>query len=344
MKKRLVSIAVIFFMISGVCNIDKGYAASVGVSVSGASCQVGQNVNVTIAYSGGYPALAKFSLSYDTSKLELVSSGGLYANGNAYLMESNNAGAASISATFTFRAKAAGDAYVSVSTIEGVTWNDEMFGGSASATVKISSASSGGGSSSTSGGSSSTSGGSSSSNKKPSSNTNGRGDFTDTSLGTPDDPQSEEEAVDPSEKPDQIQITIGDKTYIIVEDLSEKKMTEGFTAADSKYGEYEWKIQVAKSDESKYTLILLKDSETDEESWFFYDEETGQVTSSTSLDVMGTLEYERLLLESEEQADDNVNTYLIVLSCILGAAVIGLGGYMIYTKRGKLKRHDDDWE
>lgn len=129
-----------------------------------------------------------------TSKLELVSSGGLYANGNAYLMESNNAGAASISATFTFRAKAAGDAYVSVSTIEGVTWNDEMFGGSASATVKISSASSGGGSSSTSGGSSSTSGGSSSSNKKPSSNTNGRGDFTDTSLGTPDDPQSEEEA------------------------------------------------------------------------------------------------------------------------------------------------------
>ena len=63
---------------------------------------------------------------------------------------------------------------------------------------------------------------------------------------------------------DQIQITIGDKTYIIVEDLSEKKMPEGFTAADSKYGEYEWKIQVAKSDESKYTLILLKDSETDE--------------------------------------------------------------------------------
>ena len=132
--------------------------------------------------------------------------------------------------------------------------------------------------------------------------------------------------------------------YIIVEDLSEKKMPEGFTAADSKYGEYEWKIQVAKSDESKYTLILLKDSETDEESWFFYDEETGQVTSSTSLDVMGTLEYERLLLESEEQADDNVNTYLIVLSCILGVAVIGLGGYLIYTKRGKLRRHDDDWE
>ena len=121
-------------------------------------------------------------------------------------------------------------------------------------------------------------------------------------------------------------------------------MPEGFTATDSKYGEYEWKIQVAKSDESKYTLILLKDSETDEESWFFYDEETGQVTSSTSLDVMGTLEYERLLLESEGQADNNINTYLIVLSCILGAAVIGLGGYLIYTKRGKLRRHDDDWE
>lgn len=97
--------------------------------------------------------------------------------------------------TFTFQAKAAGSTAVSVNTVKGGTLDKVEFYNGASATVTVKEpASSGGGSSSTSGGSSSTSGGSSGSNKKPSSNTNGRGDFTDTSLGTPDDPQSEEEA------------------------------------------------------------------------------------------------------------------------------------------------------
>lgn len=343
MKKRMYILILTFTMMFGLISTTDGFAVSAGLS-GGGTYTKGQTFTMTLSYTGGTFGAAQGILSYDKNVLELKSASGTFNNATGEFVV-DAAGSQSLSMTFTFQAKAAGSTAVSVNTVKGGTLDKVEFYNGASATVTVKEpASSGGGSSSTSGGSSSTSGGSSGSNKKPSSNTNGRGDFTDTSLGTPDDPQSEEEAVDPSEKPDQIQITIGDKTYIIVEDLSEKKMPEGFTATDSKYGEYEWKIQVAKSDESKYTLILLKDSETDEESWFFYDEETGQVTSSTSLDVMGTLEYERLLLESEGQADNNINTYLIVLSCILGAAVIGLGGYLIYTKRGKLRRHDDDWE
>lgn len=250
------------------------------------------------------------------------------ANGNSFLLEAM--GTSTMSATFTFKANKTGNTTVSASTVAGETWDDGSFScGTASATVTVNAApSSSGNSGGSSSSGSSSSGGSS---HTPSSGTNGRGDFNSSSVVEPETEQEEE--ADPSEKPEQIEVTVGDKTYVIVEDLTDKEFPEGFAAEDAGYGEYDWPIQIAKSEASQYTLILLMDPETEEESWFFYDEETGAITSSRSITVTEAIEYERLAAEAAEPQDNTLTIALGVAAGVFALAFAGLGGYNIYTRK-----------
>ena len=326
MKKRLSILIIAFTLLLGTMATGYGFAVTASLS-GGGKHTLGSTFNVTLTYSNGTFGAMQGTLSYNSSVLEYVSySGGVYnpANGTVIL---DAPGATSMSMTFTFRAKAVGSSTISISNVEGGEADRTPFYVGASTTVTVSNPSSGSSGGSSSSGSSSSGG----SSHTPSSGTNGRGDFNSSSVVEPETEQEEE--ADPSEKPDQIEVTVGDKTYVIVEDLTDKEFPEGFAAEDAGYGEYDWPIQIAKSEASQYTLILLMDPETEEESWFFYDEETGTITSSKTITVAETLEYERLVAEAAEPEDNTLTIVLGVAAGVFALAFAGLGGYNIYTRK-----------
>ena len=135
------------------------------------------------------------------------------------------------------------------------------------------------------------------------------------------------------ESGEQIEVTVGDATYVIVEDLSEKELPEGFEAKDAVYGEYEWPIQLAVSEKSQYVLILLSGLESGEESWFFYDEESGAITGSKTITVAEALEYEVLSKAPKEDGDNSLTIALGAAAAVFALAFAGLGGYEIYKKK-----------
>lgn len=321
MKKRLFTLTIVFVMIIGMMFTTEGFAASASASISGGTVTVGQNITVRLTYTGTNLSLATSSISYDTLILQLTHINGMAVSGtNICVTESTGPGTPTMSSTLTFRAKAVGTSKVSASTSEIIDWNgDAVSGGSApptTVTVKAPATSSGGSSSSSS--------------KKTTSG--GRGNFKASNTGTPDEVEEVEE-VDPSVKPEQIEIVLGGRTYIICEVLKDKELPEGFTASDMEYGEYKWGIQVAKSEDSQYTLILLTDKETGEEGWFFFDEETGAITNSTTLTVAETLEHEKLVAESKNKDTENLLKIFIAATAILGVAFIGQNGYILFKKR-----------
>ena len=67
--------------------------------------------------------------------------------------------------------------------------------------------------------------------------------------------------------PEDIKVSVGDKEYILAENISENDVPKGFTITSAMYGEYE--IPVIKDSELKYTLAMLKDPETGDGKWFF---------------------------------------------------------------------------
>lgn len=366
MKKRLTALIIIMTLVFGISTLQTGYGASVSGSISSSSCVVNKETTVTLTYSGKSVFAATAVLKYDSSKLTITGVEGVsQRNGNTLLLESSSpSGSSSISARITFRANEVGSFTVSASTQECVAGGESVKctvspgkitvkekttstkpSDSGSHSGSSSSGSSSSGSHSGSSGSSSSSGGSSGSSgavQSSPSGTNGRGDFDEATSTVVEPPEAddeekteEEEEPDPSEKPDNIEVEVGDRTYVIVDDLKDKKLPEGFEAKDSAYGEYDWNIQIAVSDESEYKLILLSDPETDEEKWFFYDEETEKITSSRTISVEEALEYERLALEAEKGENSSMTIILGAAALAFALAFAGLGGYTIYNKRKK---------
>lgn len=361
MRKRLVVLAIAITFILGSMATGYGSAVTATMSANKRTCTVGDTISVTLTYKNGTFGAVQGTFSF-SSKLQLIGDGptnGTYNPGNGTLIL-DSAGSTSMSTTFKFKAVAAGDASVYMSNVTGGTIDKTPFDNGASVSITIkekssgSSSSSGGssssgssssGSHSGSSGSSSSSGGSSGSSgavQSSPSGTNGRGDFDEATSTVVEPPEAddeekteEEEEPDPSEKPDNIEVEVGDRTYVIVDDLKDKKLPEGFEAKDSAYGEYDWNIQIAVSDESEYKLILLSDPETDEEKWFFYDEETEKITSSRTISVEEALEYERLAIEAEKGENSSMTIILGAAALAFALAFAGLGGYTIYNKRKK---------
>lgn len=100
---------------------------------------MGKTVTVTLTYSGATMGASTINLSYDSSALTLSGQGGniSMANGNTFLLEAM--GTSSMSATFTFTAKKAGNYTVTATTTAGETWDQGSFScGPVSATIKVS--------------------------------------------------------------------------------------------------------------------------------------------------------------------------------------------------------------
>ena len=336
MRKRIVTLVIAVTLILGMSTIGQAFAVSASMS-GGGTYEVGDTVTVTLTYSGGQFGAVQGTFSYNSNVLTLQGnpSGGTYNAANGIIIM-DAAGASSLSMTFTFKATAVGPANISVSNVTGGTIDKVEFNNGASTVVTVvepatstpstPSGSQGSGGSSSSGSSgSSSSGGSGTTHSSPS-GTNGRGDFTEEEA-------VEQEEPDPSEKPEQIEVTVGDATYVIVEDLSEKELPEGFEAKDAVYGEYEWPIQLAVSEKSQYVLILLSGLESGEESWFFYDEESGAITGSKTITVAEALEYESLSKAPKEDGDNSLTIALGAAAAVFALAFAGLGGYEIYKKK-----------
>ncbi len=99
---------------------------------------------------------------------------------------------------------------------------------------------------------------------------------------------------DQSEDDSEIEVIVGDKTYYIQEDYSLEDIPSGFHLTTVTYAGEEI-LAIADSDEN-LILCLLKDGESGDQIWFFYDAETETFSESTELTAAQILEY---------MADDN---------------------------------------
>ncbi len=121
----------------------------------------------------------------------------------------------------------------------------------------------------------------------------------DPNIDNPDNPDTPEVDV-----PQDIVVTVGDIEYTIVESVEEDDIPKGFALTLAQYGEYD--IPVIKDTNLKYTFVLLKNSNTGDQEWFFYDEETDSFSSSSQLSVDEALEYSKLLAELNGEEDDSL--------------------------------------
>lgn len=120
----------------------------------------------------------------------------------------------------------------------------------------------------------------------------------DPNPDNPDNPDTPEVDV-----PQDIVVTVGDIEYTIVESVEESDIPKGFALTLAQYGEYD--IPVIKDNNLKYTFVLLKNSNTGDQEWFFYDEDTDSFSSSSQLSVDEALEYSKLLAELNGEEDDS---------------------------------------
>ena len=75
MRRRIFIILTALILAFGVFDMSAAFGAtSVKASLTGGSCNKGQNITVTLTYSGTTFGSATASFKYDTTKLQLVGS------------------------------------------------------------------------------------------------------------------------------------------------------------------------------------------------------------------------------------------------------------------------------
>ena len=118
---------------------------------------------------------------------------------------------------------------------------------------------------------------------------------------------SEDPSDDPSDGSDgeieDITVTVGDKEYIVCENYDESSIPKGFVMTIAQYGDKD--IPVIKDENLKYTFALLKDPETGDETWFFYDEESDTFAETAQISAEDAMEYGRLLAELNGDDQDS---------------------------------------
>lgn len=95
------------------------------------------------------------------------------------------------------------------------------------------------------------------------------------------------------ETPEEINVTVGGKEYVLDENISENNIPEGFTITSAMYGQQE--IPVIKDSQLKYTFALLKDGETGDSKWFFFNEENDTFSSSVEISSEDAMKYAQLV-------------------------------------------------
>ena len=155
-----------------------------------------------------------------------------------------------------------------------------------------------------------------------------------------EEPKEEEEEV--------ITTTIGDVTYIIEENIKSEDVPEEFLLV---VGKFEGKdIPLVKDADLKYTLALLKNQETGDYKWFFYNEETGSFSESTTLSPEDVMKFVKLSANENKDGDeeglfgDNEILLLMIFGgtlALLAVVVIILQYKIVKGKKKKKKAKKD---
>ena len=168
------------------------------------------------------------------------------------------------------------------------------------------------------------------------------GDFTDEEL-IKTDTEEEQEEEEPLEKPDQIEVKIGDKTYVICEDITEEDAPAGFKLAKAKYGEWDWEIAVYSDEEGNYVLVCLMVKETEDRQFFRYNEEKGTFNDEIPVSVAEFMEYKNLAAaaaaDDEEEENDSVLVPVLIGVLIVAAAGVIVLQVNIIRKR----KNSEEW-
>lgn len=139
--------------------------------------------------------------------------------------------------------------------------------------------------------------------------------------------------------PEDIKVSVGDKEYILAENISENDVPKGFTITSAMYGEYE--IPVIKDSELKYTLAMLKDPETGDGKWFFYDEEKDTFSSSSQISAEDAMRFAELAAYYDNKGDEPSGIGMTdkILLAVLGVTAVALAAAVIALRRKSSKRN-----
>lgn len=153
---------------------------------------------------------------------------------------------------------------------------------------------------------------------------------------------SEDPSDDPSDGSDgeieDITVTVGDKEYIVCENYDESSIPKGFVMTIAQYGDKD--IPVIKDENLKYTFALLKDPETGDETWFFYDEENDTFAETAQISAEDAMEYGRLLAElNGEDQDSKSGSKDRILIIALGATVVVLAALVLILQVGIINKN-----
>ena len=152
--------------------------------------------------------------------------------------------------------------------------------------------------------------------------------------------EGEEEKPD-DEKVEEIITVIGETTYVIQENIKSEDVPEEFLLV---VGKYEGKdIPLVKSVDLKYTLALLKNQETGDLKWFFFNEETGAFTETVTMTTDEAMLFAKLSANDTKEKDDSLfGDNEIILFLILGSTVLLLAIVIIVLQfkivKGKKKK------
>ncbi len=153
---------------------------------------------------------------------------------------------------------------------------------------------------------------------------------------------SEDPSDDPSDGSDgeieDITVTVGDKEYIVCENYDESSIPKGFVMTIAQYGDKD--IPVIKDENLKYTFALLKDPETGDETWFFYDEESDTFAETAQISAEDAMEYGRLLAElNGDDQDSESGSKDRILIIALGATVVVLAALVLILQVGIINKN-----
>lgn len=153
---------------------------------------------------------------------------------------------------------------------------------------------------------------------------------------------SEDPSDDPSDSSDgeieDITVTVGDKEYIVCENYDESSIPKGFVMTIAQYGDKD--IPVIKDENLKYTFALLRDPETGDETWFFYDEENDTFAETAQISAEDAMEYGRLLAElNGDDQDSKSGSKDRILIIALGATVVVLAALVLILQVGIINKN-----
>ena len=304
MKKRVLSLTIIFILILEIFCVGQSFAAVSASLSGGGTYKPGDTVTMKLKFSGATFGAVEAKVSYDSSILSFSSCSATY-NTDSNTIVMSTASSSELSCTLVFKAGAEGSTKVSVTTVEGATADLESFSASTYANITVKKPES------------STNNGSGSSSTKPvkpskpadTDTNNNRGEFNEESEGVPQEQPK---------RPEEFVIDISGVKYVIVEKIKASEIPEGFVLAQIKYDG--WEVPAVINEEKGITLLYLKNRELGEKDFFVYDASSQKFGKKVNVELDEYLEY----LELREAGTGKAPVIIAGIALLAAMTAVGL--------------------